>query len=306
MIFALAMNPCWDKTARIARFRLDAPNRIQAERTDVGGRGVDVARAAKELGGEAELIGFDFAGEPVKQAMEREHIASRLYPLPCDMRVRLNLRETDTGRTVEISEPGVTVRPDDLKAVLYGMLEAAVTGAWFVLSGSLPPGAPPDTYGRFCAAVQAWNCPVAVDCGGEALTEAVKAKPALLHTSVQEFCRLTGADPENETDALYACRRLCFQGVKRLCLAWGEKGAWLVSAKGAWACGAAKAEAGGSQRGGDAFLAALLIALSQGMADPEALRFASAAAALARAGAPLCRREIDALVPGLSACPLGG
>ena len=288
MIFALSMNPCWEKAARISRFQLDAPNRIQTERVEVGGRGVNIARAAKTLGGEAELIGFDFPGEPVKKAMEREEILCRLYPLKGDMPVGLKLLETDTGRTIEISESGPEVSEDDLKAVLYGMLEAASTGAWHILSGPLPPGAPPDTYRRFCAAIQAWNCPVAVDCGGEALREAMQAKPALIRLSIQELSRLTRADPDDEKSALNACRRLCFQGVGRVCLTWGAKGAWAVSVKGAWACDAVRVE-----EGDDAFLAAMLTALSRGMTDPQALCFAAEAVSCP-----------DALPPGLSARPL--
>ncbi|MBR3017445.1 MAG: hypothetical protein IKH57_10295 [Clostridia bacterium] len=297
MIFALSMDACWDKTASLPRFRLDAPNRIQVERLDVCGKGVNVARAVKELGGEAELIGFDFSGEPVRKAMEREGILCRLYPLPGDMRVHLKLRETDTGRTIEITESGAAVSEDDLKAVLYGMLEAAGTGSWYVLSGSLPSGAPPDTYRRFCAAIQAWNCPVAVDCVGETLREAVEAKPALMKISILELCRLTGADLENEETVLNACRRLCFRGVGRVCVTWDEKEAWLVTARGAWVCGAEKLKVSGAQSG-DIFLAAMLTALSSGMTDPEALRFAFAAARSSQ------RNETDALLPMLSARPL--
>ena len=221
-----------------------------------------------------------------------------------DMRTNLKLRETETGRTLEISERGEPVTADDLKAVLYELLTAARTGAWFALSGSLPPGAEPDTYRRFCAAIQAWNCPVAVDCKGEALREAMQAKPALVKVSVQAFSDLTGADPENEEAVLNACRRLCFQGVARVCLTWGGKAAWLVSLKGAWACNMANAGTQNAQDG-DTLLAALLVALSRGMNDPNALRFATAAAACKRPGAPHgWRKEIDALLPGLSARPL--
>ena len=303
MIIPLSMNPCWDKTVSLPRFQPNAPNRVDVERLDVGGKGVNVARTVKDLGEETELVGFDYKGEPIKEAMAREGIACTLFPLKGDMPINTKLWETETGRTLEISERGVTVSEDDLKAVLYGLLAAARTGAWFALSGSLPPGAGPDTYRRFCAAIQAWNCPVAVACGGEALREAVQAKPALVKLSIQDFSALTGIDPENAEDALNACRRLCFQGVGRVCLTWSGKTAWLVSLKGAWACDMTNA---GTQNApdGDTLLAALLVALSRGMIDPDALRFASVAAVIPP-GTRLCqRKEIDALFPELIARPL--
>lgn len=307
MIFALSMNPSWDKTASIARFQPDAPNRIQVERIDAGGKGVNVARVAHELGEETELIGFDYAGEPMKAAMAQESIPCRLLPLNGEMRMNIKLRETDTGRTIEISERGVPVTGEQIRAVLHALLETAKTGAWYVLTGSLPPGAPPDTYRRFCGAIQAWGCSAAVDCDGEALKEAVLAKPALIKPNIQEFCGLTGVDAQDRRAVLDACRRLCFQGVGRVCLTWGGDGAWLVSAKGAWACGAAKIEPRGTQGGGDTMLAALITAFARGMPDPEALRFASAAAAatVMRPGTLLCRcGDVEALLPELAVCAL--
>ena len=303
MIFVLSMNPSWDKTASIARFQLDAPNRIQSERLDVGGKGVNVARVLRELGEETELIGFDFTGEPMKNAMAQEHVPCRLFPLNGEMRVNLKLRETETGRTIEINERGVNVTEEQIKTVLHGLLDAAKTDAWYVLTGSLPPGAPADTYRRFCGAIQAWGCAAAVDCDGEALREAVQAKPALIKPNIQEFCELTGIDPANKQALLDACRRLCFQGVGRVCLTWGGDGAWLVSEHGAWACGAARIEAQGTQGGGDTMLAALLAGLSRGMTDGEALRFASAAAAatVMRPGTLLCQcADLEALLPGIT------
>ena len=307
MIFALSMNPSWDKTASISRFQLDAPNRIQPERLDVGGKGVNVARVARELGEETVLIGFDYSGKPMKNAMERVHVPYRLFPVDGEMRVNLKLREMDTGRTIEISERGAAVTEAQISAVLHALLEAAKAGAWYVLTGSLPPGAQADTYRRFCSAIQAWGCSAAVDCDGEALREAIQAKPALIKPNIQEFCELTGVAPDHKDDVLNACRRLCFQGVGRVCLTWGGEGAWLVSAESAWACGVAQIEARGTQGGGDTMLAALITALSRGMSDPEALRFASAAAAatVMRPGTLLCQcADIEKLLPGIPVSPL--
>ena len=154
-----------------------------------------------------------------------------------------------------------------------------------------------------CVALLSGQSAVAVDCGGEALREAIQAKPALVNLDIREFCELTGADPENRQDVLNACRRLCFQGVGRVFLTWGSEGVWLVSARGAWACDGAKIEESSAQDAGDTMLAALLAALSRGMPDPEALWFASAA--VMHPDATLCRRnEKDALLPELSARPL--
>ena len=71
MIYAVSLNPSLDKTVSLPLFRPDAPNRVQVERMDVGGKGVNVARVALELGCGVLLTGLDFDQEPVRLAMER-------------------------------------------------------------------------------------------------------------------------------------------------------------------------------------------------------------------------------------------
>ena len=304
MIISLSLNPCIDKSAWVARFQLDAPNRIRVERLDVGGKGVNVARVVKALGGEEWLAGFDYAGNPVARAMEAEGVRHRLLPLPGRLRENMKLKETKTGRTIEISEAGAEATEKDVAFVLDAVLSALRPGDWVTLSGSLPPGVGADTYRRFCQAVQEKGGLAAVDCDGIALREALQAKPALIKPNAQEFFALTGVDPMQEKETLNACQKLLCQGVGRICLSRGGEGAWLVSGDGVWQCPAAQVEALGTQGAGDTLLAGLLVALSRGADNGEALRFASAAAgaSVMRPGTLLCRREdAQALLPGLRA-----
>ena len=104
MIYILSLNPCMDKTLSLPKMDLDNPNRVLLERTDVGGKGVNVARVIRTLDGNGLLMGFDYAGSPVEKAMEKEGVSCALLPVDGDMRVNLKIRETDRERTVEINE----------------------------------------------------------------------------------------------------------------------------------------------------------------------------------------------------------
>ena len=302
MIYALSLNPCLDKTASLPRFCLDAPNRIRVERLDVGGKGVNVARVACALGGQALLMGFDYRGGPVAAAMGREGVPCFLSALKGDLRINMKLRETEGDRTLEINESGAEVTEKDLKTVEEALLSRVRTGDWAALSGSLPPGAPADTYARLCEALNKTGCHTAVDCDGAPLLQALNAPPALIKPNAQEFFALTGVEPKEERAAITACRGLIDRGVGMVCLSQGEGGALIVSAKGAWRCPAAPVKAQGTQGAGDSMLAALMLALSRGEGEGEALRFASAAAgaSVARPGTLLCRRaDVEALLSAL-------
>ncbi len=307
MIYAVSLNPSLDKTVSLPLFRPDAPNRVTVERMDVGGKGVNVARVARELGSQVLLTGLDFDQEPVRLAMKKEQVPCRLFRASGSLRVNMKLREMETGRTLEINEQGPKVDEALLGRVLDDLLGSVQPGDWVSLSGSLPSGAASDTYRRFCEALQSRGCLVAADCDGEALREALQARPALIKPNIQEFSALCSFDPDDRVSLLSACRKLLGIGIGHICLSMGGEGAWLVSPHGAWACPAAQVQALGTQGAGDSMLAGLMTAFVQGMDDPDALRYGSAAAAasVSRPGTLLCRKtDVDALVNTLTVTAL--
>ena len=299
MITVLSLNPSVDKTAVLPRLRLDAPNRIRVERTDLGGKGVNVARALKALGTECRLIGFDYDGKPVKKGLDAAGVEHHLLPLSGALRVNLKLREEEAGRTVEINEAGAAVTEADMARIADALDHLCMPGEWAALSGSLPPGAPPDTYAALCAQLKQAGCLVAADCDGEPLRRVIEARPDLIKPNAQEFFALTGADSRDEAAARAACDALMARGVGMICLSMGGEGARLYTKKGVFACPAAPVQPLGTQGAGDTLLAGLLSALSRGDGAPAALRFASAAAgaSVMRPGTLLCRMEdIQALL----------
>lgn len=279
MITCLSLNPCIDKALSLPRFTPDAPNRAQLERVDLGGKGINVARTIRALGGECRLVGFDYRGAPVQSAMEKAGIAHALIALDAGLRVNLKLQETETGGIIEISEAGATVSQAALAQA--EALLCPPRGSWAALSGSLPPGAPANTYETLCRRLHARGCLVAVDCDGPALRHALAAAPDLIKPNAQEFAALTQTNPEDETAVFAACQALHRRGVGMICLSQGPRGALLSTSRGCWHCKAAQVPVRSAMGAGDAMLAGLLLALERGDAPDAALRYASAAAGAA-------------------------
>ena len=304
MICAVCLNPSLDKSASVGRFSLDAPNRIRMERLDVGGKGVNVARVIRELGGAGLLIGFDFERDPVASAMAAEGVACRMIRVQGGLRVNMKLRETETGRTIEINEQGAAISDAEIERVGELLCGSLRPGDWATLSGSLPPGAPADTYAKLLRRVKQAGAKAALDCDGPPFLAALEAGPDLVKPNAQEFESLTGVRPGDREKTVRACRAWIERGVGKVCLSMGGQGAVLVTEKNAYACPAAKVPVRGTQGAGDSMLGALLTAYEKGMDDPSALRFASAAAgaSVMRPGTLLCRRgDVFALYQTLSA-----
>ena len=307
MLTALCLHPSLDKSAGLVQFDPDAPNRVQVSRLDVGGKGVNVARAAQALGADVRLLGFDFDGEPVARAMEAEKVPCQLVAVRGRLRTNLKIREQATGRTIEINEQGTPVDESALSALEALLFSALRPGDWASLSGSLPPGVDPGYYAALCEKLRAAGCFAAVDCDGDALRAAVSAKPALIKPNAGEFAALTGADPGDDEAAIAACRALIARGVGMVCLSRGGDGALLVNRDGAWRCPAANVPVRGAQGAGDSLLAGLLTAFQRGMTPGDALRFgcAAAAASVMRPGTLLCQRsDVSALLPSLTVTAL--
>ena len=301
MIRCLCLNPSMDKTVSLPEFALETPNRVTPVRTDIGGKGVNVAQAVLALGGQAVLYAFDYSDAPLERKAVEAGIPCRLTQTGEQLRVNLKIWEEKRHRMIEINEPGAIAQSEKADALLSDLLADCVPGDWAVLSGSVPPGMRPDVYRELCQALHQKGCRVAADCDGIALQRIMEAQPDLIKPNADEFHQLTGFD-SHETGTL---ARVCHSfRLHRVCLSLGAKGALLCGREDAYFCPAANVAAQSLQGAGDSMLAGLLTAFSQGKSDPEALAFASAAsgATIARPGTLLCSRaETDALYPALLA-----
>lgn len=293
MIYAVSLNPCLDKTASLPRFVFDAPNRIDVTRLDIGGKGVNVARVLCALEAPVCLLGFDYEGGPIRVFLTQEHIPGKLLPLSGKLRTNMKLEETETGRMIEINEKGAPVSKDMLEKMEDLILSLCRPGDLFALCGSLPPGAPADTYQRLCRALKTKGGFVAVDCDGPAFLAALEEGPDLIKPNAQEFEALTHVPAHDLPRALEACRELMEKGVGSICLSRGGDGALLICAQGAFRCPALPVPVKGLQGAGDSMLAGMLAARGRHMPPREALVFASAAAAASvmRPGTLLAQKE---------------
>src|SRR5262249_28090094 len=91
-----------------------------------------------------------------------------------------------------------------------------------VMSGTLTPSSPTDFYLE-CTKVanQAGGISI-VDAQGAALTEALKAKPALVKPNRSELAGTLGRDLQDETALLSGMRELCERGARQIVVTAGK------------------------------------------------------------------------------------
>ena len=58
MILTVTLNPCIDRTLTVSNFREGGTTPVSATRTEIGGKGLNVSRALKNLGASTLCLGF--------------------------------------------------------------------------------------------------------------------------------------------------------------------------------------------------------------------------------------------------------
>ena len=231
MIYTVTLNPALDKTVEIPDFKLGSVNRITKVRTDPGGKGINVSKVIAALGGESEALGI-LGGDTGKVIVNKLlEMGLRFNFAFVSWETRTNLKVVDPicHTCTDINEPGVPVEIAQLEHVLQELTDAIRPGDIVVLSGSLPKGAPADTYRRFTERCQNAGAKVFLDADGEAMKEGVKAKPYLVKPNEHELSRLLGKELTTVEQLLDGARELVAEGVQMAVVSMGEWGALYVT-----------------------------------------------------------------------------
>lgn len=154
MIYTVTLNPALDKTVEILSFTVDSVNRITAMRTDPGGKGINVSKVIDKLGSRSIAAGIlgGGTGKAILSALEAMNLASCFHFIPGETRTNLKVVDPERHTNTDINEPGLTVTEDILNDLLRELLGKLSEEDIVVLSGSLPKGAPKDTYGTWVKA----------------------------------------------------------------------------------------------------------------------------------------------------------
>lgn len=302
MIYTVTLNPALDKTVEIPGMALDTVNRITEMRTDPGGKGINVSKVIAKLGGESCAAGIlgGGSGKMLEKLLEGEPFATRFRFVEGQTRTNLKIIDREGHTNTDINEPGLTVTDADLDALLHELLAELRPGDIVILAGSLPKGAPQDTYRTWTAACQKAGARVFLDADGALLAEGLKAAPYLIKPNDDELSRLAGKKLETLEELTAEGRRLLERGIERVVISLGGRGALYLRKGSTIYAEGLKVPVGSTVGAGDSVVAALAYAEAQGLSEEEAVRLSTAAGAanVMCSGTQAAEREaVEALLP---------
>jgi 1-phosphofructokinase family hexose kinase len=296
MILTVTPNPSIDREILVPGFRPGAIHRPQRVVSLAGGKGLNVARTIKRLGGEVSactILG-GFNGRWVEAQLESEGIPLFSAWGAGETRISTSIADPENHKLTEIYEGGPQIDRETWERFEDAYQSALPKAEWVTFSGSLPPGAPSDGYLRLLRRAQDMDIPVLVDTHGEILHEIIPQGPWLVKVNAEEAGEILGQSITTITQAGVAARRICERGVRTAIVTLGAQGAVAAHESQAWYAQAPQVEVLAAVGSGDALLGGFVLGLSRGMSMLNALRLgvAAGAANAATLGTGLVEKEI--------------
>ncbi len=298
MIATVTLNPAIDKTIVIPGFAIGKTNRGAVEKVDAGGKGINVAKAVRQLGCPVTATGFlgGANGTHIAEALAAANIPADFVWVPGETRVNLKIQDPISGVETEVNEAGFRVDAAHVAELERKIEQIAARSSVMVFSGSLPPGVAADVYSRFIRIARSCGARTILDAAGEALRLGVAEAPDLIKPNKAEAEELLGGTIDNEGRA---ARMLLAQGPATVVISLGPGGAIAATRGEMWRSRPPAVRTASSIGAGDAMVAAFAVAMIRNMPLADALRLATAAAAatVATDGTAADLSHVQDLVP---------
>lgn len=280
-ITTVTLNAAIDKTYRVDGFALGEVSRAAEVISVPGGKGINVARVASQLGGRVLATGFvgGANGQFIVRELDKSGIDHDFVQIDGESRLCLNMIDIRTGVSTELLEPGPEIGADAWSALKRKVREWAARSAVVVFSGSLPRGLPVTAYAELTAIAKTEGAKVFLDTSGEALREGVRAAPDWIKPNADELGLLLGRRPDTEAELYRSLLDISGNGVGCVIATLGADGAVVAAGQQLYRVRAPRIEAVNAVGSGDSFVAGIALGTASGESLEHSLRLASAAGA---------------------------
>lgn len=280
MILCITPNPAIDRTLVVHRFAKGSIFRTEETVVVAGGKGINVARTVKVLGGDVTCAGFlaGYAGGFIAASADDEGLAGAwTYLEKRESRSCIILVDPDTDQSTVVNEVGPQLTKADWKQFESDILKESEAAAMICFCGSLPPGSDLTIFADILRQLHAADRMVWVDTSGDALKTATSVKGIAIKVNDEEASELLNQSIVDVDSAAKAAKILHERSSAPVVLTLGANGAIFVDNNSVLHAASPTVDVKNTVGSGDAFFAGLLVALEKRVSATDALRQATAA-----------------------------
>lgn len=306
MILCVNPNASIDKTVTVDQFQVNAIHRPSFELSLAGGKGCNVARAARILGQPAMVTGWvgGYAGRFIEHGLHAEGIGTAFVRTREESRTCLSIYDPVLGTMTEIYEKGRAVTAKEVQAFYILYRKHLARASLVTLSDSLPPGAPVDLYAELIHMARAVGVSTVLDSSGEPLRVGwQQGRPSMLKCNRTELSELVGQNLVELEDLVRVVKDLAGVSGGSVVVTLGALGAVAVEVQAqsqqTWLAQPPRVNAASAVGSGDAVLAGLACGILEKRAFKDALCLGIAAGAantLILGAGRLRKEDVDSLV----------
>lgn len=299
MIITVTLNPALDKTVILPGFAVNTVNRVSATRLDPGGKGINVSKVVKAMGGKTLVLGVlgGAAGGYIQASMDKMELPNDMVLTSEVTRTNIKIIDPLLQTNTDINEAGGPVSEETLEAVWHKLTHAIKPGDTVVFAGKNPPGMPDARLAEWVTRLHGMKVYTCVDTVGEPMRLAIEAQPDIIKPNREELSEIMNRRLISEAEVLAASQELVERGVGLVTTSLGADGAFFVTRTQAFRGYAPKVPVVSVVGAGDAMMAALTHYISAGCSLEETARRSiavSAASVMCSGSEP---PELDMILP---------
>lgn len=285
MILTITLNPCVDKSSKVAKMKPDSKLRSSVLINEPGGGGINISKALKKLSVPSVALfpAGGHNGNMLCSLLKQEDIVFHAVDTKIETRENWVITETSTNDQYRVTFPGLPVLEETIKLLIDQIRSFAPT--LVVASGSLPPGLPDYFYGLIVKNATAVGAKCIVDTSGPAL-QALKNKNAyLIKPNIGELCKMLNIERLEMNEVDDAAQQAIIDGYAELiAVSMGPVGAWLVSKDKKYFCAAPPVEKRTTVGAGDSMVAGITYMMQKHASLRDMIRFGVACGSAATMG----------------------
>lgn len=286
MILTVTMNPSVDISYRVDSLKIDDVNRTGDVIKTAGGKGLNVARVATQMGQETVATGLlgGHLGAYLVEQLEQDNIGHDFFNIAQESRNCIAILHE--GKQTEVLENGPTISTEESAEFLARFKQLLTSSRYNVvtMSGSLPSGMEASVYQKMIGISNQAGIPIILDTSGPNLATVLDDEEIYLKAVKPNLDELSAIEDKQVTEDLVLLKEVLkgnrYSRSEWVIVSLGGDGAFIKHQEDFYRVTVPAIDVVSAVGSGDSTVAGLAVSLAKGSSIEDSIKIAMTAGVL--------------------------